>query len=90
MQPCKKAVGKFFLMLLPMLLVAACDQKPEKSEVAWDVTPEGLKCSGHDLRKDDGTCIWYCRDFNTQKNADLHMRYVGGSLRMNITPSENC
>ena len=86
----KEAVRACFMVPPLALMLAACDFSPETAELAWDVTPEGLKCSGHDLEKPDGTCVWYCRDFKRQKNADLHMRYTGGRLRMNIVPSEKC
>ena len=80
------------VLLVPLICasLSACDRSSEAEDIGWDVTPDGLTCTNPDLRTRDGSCTWYCRDFSTQKNADLRVSYINGRLRMRILASENC
>ena len=82
------------LRLLPLLLVlgivSACSPAEDGDGYGWKMTADGLKCSGADVVTPDGTCVWYCRDFSHQKNADLTISHNGEHLQMQIRPSDNC
>lgn len=70
--------------------ISACDLLSDRQEMDWDVTPDGLECTNPDQVTADGTCVWHCRDFKHQEDADLRVSYTHDGLRMQIVPSANC
>ena len=85
-----RKAGFFGFLLLVLAPLSGCEPAPDGQSMDWDVTAEGLECSAPDLVTDDGGCVWYCRDFEHQKNADLRVAYDHRGLRMQIVPSQNC
>ena len=86
----KRAVSIRVAVLLSILIVPACSPDSEREAMGWKVTADGLQCSGADELRSDGSCVWHCRDFSHQDNADLTIRHDGEHLQMQITPSEHC